>query len=190
MQSFEAYVSQLTPNLPDAARQAIAQVTHRQTFAKRTLLLRAGEVCTHFHYIERGLARVFYYRNDQEITAWFGFEGQIISAIDSFFTGQVSEYWIEMLEDSQVCSVSNAHIEWLFAQHPATERLGRLMITENYLRLDERMKLFAFHTAEERYARLLEQFPAILQRVPLHVIASYLGITQVTLSRIRASYRP
>lgn len=84
-----------------------------------------------------------------------------------------------------MCSVRNSDIERLYRDFPETERLGRLLITENYLRLDERMKLFAFHSAEERYELLLGQFPNILQWVPLSMIASYLGITPETLSRIR-----
>lgn len=188
MQSFFGYIDRLTPALSKEALAAIGEIAARRTVPRRTLLLRAGEICSNFYFIEKGLGRVFYYRNDQEVTAWFGFEGQVISAIDSFFTGFPSEYWIEILEESEVRVVGNQDIEWLFRHYPETERLGRLMITENYLRLDERMKLFAFHTAEQRYQLVLKQFPSILQRVPLHMIASYIGVTQVTLSRIRAEY--
>lgn len=188
MRPFFEYIRTLTPGLSDEAIQAIEKIASLRRFPKRTLLHRAGDVCPNFYFMEKGLGRVFYFRNEQEVTAWFGFEGQIISAIDSFFTGQPSEYWIEILEESQVRVVGNQDIEWLFRNYPETERLGRLMITENYLRLDERMKLFAFHTAEQRYQLLLRQYPEILQRVPLHLIASYIGVTQVTLSRIRAAF--
>ena len=132
---------------------------------------------------------MFYYKNDSEITAWFGFEGQTCSAIDSFFTGKPSDYWIELLEDSQVCTFKNGDIEQLYQAHPEFERIGRLMVIENYLRLDERMKSFAFCTAEERYHRLLNDVPEALQRISLTLLASYLGVTAVTLSRIRAEYK-
>jgi len=91
------------------------------------------------------------------------------------------------LENSIVWSLQYNKIEAVFQKHPVVERLGRLLITNNYLLLDERMKLFAFCTAEERYERLLIQIPDILQRVKLGQIASYLGISQEHLSRIRGS---
>ncbi|MDQ1087276.1 Crp/Fnr family transcriptional regulator [Siphonobacter sp. SORGH_AS_1065] len=188
MKSFLDYASAFMP-LSAESVQAIDQIAWRRNIPKRTILQRAGDICPYFHFIEKGVGRVYYYHNEQEITAWLGFEGQIISAIDSFFTGKPTDYWIEILEDAQICSICNTDIDWLFTHFPETERLGRLMITENYLRLDERMKLFAFHTAEQRYEILLRQFPDILQRVSLRYIASYLGITQVTLSRIRAEFR-
>ncbi|WP_159471011.1 Crp/Fnr family transcriptional regulator [Dyadobacter sp. 3J3] len=109
-----------------------------------------------------------------------------MSAIDSLFTGKPSQYNIEILEDSVVWSLQYHKIEPVFKKCPGVERLGRLLITNNYLLLDERMKLFAFCTAEERYERLLMQIPDILKKVKLGQIASYLGISQEHLSRIRA----
>ena len=185
MPDFLRTLAALTPLSPPALDR-IAAMAPPRLVPRRTLLHRGGEVCSHFHFLESGLARVFYYRDGVEVTAWFSFPGHIVSAIDSFFTGQPSQYWIETLEDSTLCSVRNADIDRLYRDFPETERLGRLLITENYLRLDERMKLFAFHTAEERYHLLLGQFHDILQRVPLGMIASYLGITPETLSRIRS----
>ena len=96
---------------------------------------------------------------------------------------------IEVLEDAKVWSLQYRKLEPVFEKHHEVERLGRLLVTHNYLLLDERMKLFAFCTAEERYERLLIQIPDILQRVKLGHVASYLGISQEHLSRIRAGYK-
>jgi hypothetical protein len=77
-------------------------------------------------------------------------------------------------------------IEKSFVQYPLLERLGRLMVTENYLLLDQRMKMLVFHSAEERYNNLLRDEPLALQKIPLNFLASYLNVTQETLSRIRS----
>ncbi len=184
MNYFINYLNQLTP-LPSESAEAINQITIHKRIPKHTLLLQNGNVCREFHFLESGLARVFYYKDGKEVTAWFASANQIVSAIDSLFTGNPSEYNIEILEDSVVWSLQYHKIEPVFEKYPGVERLGRLLITNNYLLLDERMKLFAFCTAEERYERLLLQIPDILQKVKLGQIASYLGISQEHLSRIR-----
>jgi len=188
MNHFIAYLNQIVPLTP-AVEEAINGITVFQTITKNTFLLRNGEVCKEFHFLEKGLARVFYYKDGKEITAWFASENQIASAIDSLFTGQPSIYNIEVLEDAKVWSLQYRKLEPVFEKHHEVERLGRLLVTHNYLLLDERMKLFAFCTAEERYERLLLQIPDILQRVKLGHVASYLGISQEHLSRIRRNYK-
>ena len=188
MNHFLNYLNQTVPLTP-AAEEAINGITVFRTLPKNTMLLRNGEVCHEFHFLEKGLARVFYYKDGKDVTAWFSSENHIISAIDSLFTGLPSMYNIEVLEDSQIWSLQYDRIEPVFEKHQQVERLGRLLVTQNYLLLDQRMKLFAFCSAEERYERLLLQIPDILQRVKLGQIASYLGISQEHLSRIRAGFR-
>jgi CRP-like cAMP-binding protein len=185
MNYFIRYLNQIVP-LPQEPAEAINQITSNRNLPKHTLLLQNGDVCKEFYFLEKGLARVFYYKDGKEVTAWFAAENQIVSAIDSLFTGAPSMYNIEVLEDSIIWSLQYHKIEPVFERFPVVERLGRLLITNNYLLLDERMKLFAFCTAEERYERLLLQIPGILQKVKLGQIASYLGISQEHLSRIRA----
>jgi CRP-like cAMP-binding protein len=188
MNYFINYLNQLVP-LPQESAEAINQITIQKILPKHTLLLQNGDVCKEFHFLEKGLARVFYYKDGKEVTAWFASGNQIVSAIDSLFTGKPSLYNIEILEDSIIWSLQYNRIEPVFEKFPGVERLGRLLITNNYLLLDERMKLFAFCSAEERYERLLHQIPDILQKVKLGQIASYLGISQEHLSRIRAGFR-
>lgn len=166
--------------------ESITRILSVHEFNKGDLLLKNGEVCKYCYLMERGIARVYYLKDGREVTAWFSAENGIISAIDSLFTGTPSEYNIEVLEDATVWALQYDQLKPLFDLYPVTERLTRLLITHNYLLLDERMKLFAFCTAEERYSRLLEQMPDIFKRVNLGYIASYLGISQEHLSRIRS----
>jgi CRP-like cAMP-binding protein len=188
MNAFLHYLNSFSP-LPDDVQQAIETITIKREMKGGELLFEQGAVCREFHYLESGIARVFYYKDGKEVTAWFASEGQIASAIDSLFSGNPSFYNIQVTEDSVLWSLQFDKIEPIFEQFPIVERLGRLMITQNYLLLDERMKLFAFCSAEERYEKLILQIPDIAQRMKLGYIASYLGISQEHLSRIRGSYK-
>ena len=175
--------------LNDDALTAIDAITVRRTVPRNTRLFEHGHVCHEFHFLEKGLARVFYYKDGKEVTAWFASENQLVSAIDSLFTSKPSSYNIEIIEDAVIWSLQFSKIEPVFEAFPVVERLGRLLITENYLLLDERMKLFAFCSAEERYERLRAQIPEVLMRVKLGHVASYLGISMEHLSRIRAGHK-
>ena len=188
MNAFIHHLSNIVPLSIDA-QIAINSITIHTKVPKNTLLLRNGDICKHFHFLGSGLARVFYYKDGKDITAWFAGANAIASAIDSLFTGKPSMYNIELLEESDIFSLHYAMLEPIFQAYPAVERVGRLLVTENYLLLDERMKMFAFCTAEERYDLLTTQFPNVMQRVKLGHIASYLGISQEHLSRIRGAVK-
>ncbi|CAN0358360.1 unnamed protein product [Phaeothamnion confervicola] len=188
MNAFINYLNTIV-ELPLSAQEAINKITVHRKVGKNTMLLAHGEICHEFHFLASGLTRVFYYKDGKEVTAWFATQGGIASAIDSLFSGAPSIYNIQTLEDSEIFSLQYRKLEPIFQDFPIVERLGRLMVTYNYLLLDERMKLFAFCTAEERYEKLIQQFPDIFQRTKLGHIASYLGITQEHLSRIRAVYK-
>lgn len=188
MDPFIFYLNSLV-NLPEDAQLAINNLTVNRKLPAGSTLLFNGDICREFHFLASGLARVFYYKDGKEVTAWFAAEWGIASAIDSLFSGKPSIYNIELLEDSDIYSFQYHQLELLVKQFPIIERLGRLVVTNNYLLLDERMKLYAFCTAEERYERLLQQLPDVFLRVSLKHIASYLGISQEHLSRIRGIYR-
>ncbi|WP_149243048.1 Crp/Fnr family transcriptional regulator [Dyadobacter sp. 32] len=185
---FLEFLNQIVP-LSDECRAAINDITIKRQVPKGSQLLNNGDVCREFHFIERGIARAFYYKDGKDVTAWFAAENQIISAIDSLFAGKPSMYNIEALEDSIIWSLQYGQIEPVFQAFPEVERLGRILVTKNYLLLDERMKSFVFSNAEGRYESLLEVVPGILNRTKLGHVASYIGVTQETLSRIRSSYK-
>jgi len=187
MSPFMNFLDHLTP-LDERTKNLVERSVRKRKAKKRELLQQAGTVCKQFHFIEKGVARVYYYKDDKEVTAWFAFEGMIVSCIDSLFTGNLTNYYIEMLEDSVLYTVQYDIIEKSFLDYPMLERLGRILITDNYLLLDQRVRLIVSHTAEERYNLLLQQAPQALQRIPLNYIASYLNISQETLSRIRGKY--
>ncbi len=172
--------------MSEVCKNEIEKITTQKVVQKGETILRNGEICTHFYLIESGFGRVFYYKDGKDVTAWFAKENMLISAIDSLFTGLTTDYNIEFLEDSIIWTLHYASLEPVFRLYPEVERIGRLLVTHNYLLLDERMKLFAFCNAEERYERLIKQMPDVFKRAKLGYIASYLGVSQEHLSRIRA----
>jgi CRP-like cAMP-binding protein len=156
------------------------------SYPKNHLLHVENKVCRHSYIIEKGAARIYHFKEGKDITSHFAFEGEAITAIDSLLQRKRSKYNIELLEDSTLYSVSYEAMENLYQKSIIHERYGRLFLQQVYVELVERMEDIQFHTAQERYDNLLIKQPHILQRVALKHIASYLGITQETLSRVRA----
>ena len=115
----------------------------------------------------------------------FAFEGWWISDLYSFFTQEPSTLNIEVLEDAELLTIDREQHQQLLAQVPRYETYIRLLYQNAYIALQRRVESTIGLTAEEKYVRLLDQYPTILQRMPLNLIASYLGVTPETLSRIR-----
>ena len=161
------------------------QIMHYQKYPKHHLLHESGTICNHFYIIISGMARVFHYKEDKDITCHFSAEQESITTIDSFIQRKKSKYNIEALEDLEVFAITHADLENLFESNPKYERFGRLFLQQIYIDLVERIDDLQLRTAQERYKTLLEKKPELFQRVSLKHIASFLSITPETLSRIR-----
>lgn len=164
---------------------ALQEIMVYQKFPKHHLLHEAGSICNHFHIIISGIARVFYFKEDKDITVHFSAEKESITTIDSLIQRKKSKYNIEALEDLEVFSVHINDMEKLFESNPKYERYGRLFMQQIYIELVERIDDLQLHTAQERYQTLLHKKPYLFQRVSSKHIASFLSITPETLSRIR-----
>jgi CRP-like cAMP-binding protein len=136
--------------------------------------------------LERGALRGFYTLDGKEITHWFGFENDFVTSFHSFITRQPAVENIQLLEGSILWALSKDKLTGLLNQYHDIERLLRIAYEKYYIRLEERYVNAQFKTATERYQNLLQQSPHLIERVPLGHIASYLGISQETLSRIRS----
>ena len=176
----------LVSPLSEEAQAALAEVTRFRHLPKNTVLLQIGNVSHHLHFIHRGLARVYYYKDDIDVTDYFAIEDQFIGAVASLFTGAPSAKGIQLLEDSDVYSLHIRDLERLCARFHEVERAGRKMAIFGFLESQARLESIQFLSARERYQELERTFPGLLNRGPLKYVASYLGITQVSLSRIRA----
>ncbi|WP_461053636.1 Crp/Fnr family transcriptional regulator [Spirosoma arcticum] len=173
--------------LTDADRAFVAEVAVRHDYPKHYLLMRAGEVCNYLYFVADGRARNFYYKDGRDVTTWFGTNGMFLTDLDSLINRQPSRFNIETLEPTGVYSVHHEKLAQLFERSHALERAGRLSTLDNFVILENRLFALQFHTAQERYTNFLRMFPGLINRVPLTHIASYLGITLETLSRVRAN---
>lgn len=154
--------------------------------SKNTILVNHKERCRNLFFIQKGLVRGYYYDEGKEITNWFAQEEEFATSFYSFITNEPSTETIEALEDCQLIQISSNDLQELYKKFPETERIGRIITENYYIKLEERFLNIQFRSAKERYQNLLLKNPSLLQRASLGQIATYLGITQETLSRIRA----
>ncbi|MFZ1527114.1 MAG: Crp/Fnr family transcriptional regulator [Ferruginibacter sp.] len=153
--------------------------------SKGAFLLEEGQVCRHLYFLESGCLRGYYNIDGREVTQWFGFENNFVTSFRSFTARTASVEYIQALEDAVLWAISYADFSNLLQAHPGIERFVRLMYEHYYIKLEERYSNAHFKTASERYEDLIRNYPHILQRIPLGHIASYLGISPETLSRVR-----
>jgi CRP-like cAMP-binding protein len=167
--------------------QAIADnFAHQQVF-KGELLLKAGQIADAYFFLEKGYMRAFAEDiNGNEVTTAFYIPGQMIFEVASFFNRTRSRENIQALSDCEGRFITYRQLNELFHALPEFREFGRSVLANGFATLKGRMLSTITETAEERYATLLRSNPDIFQHAPLKYIASYLGITDTSLSRIRA----
>ncbi|KYG71564.1 Crp/Fnr family transcriptional regulator [Roseivirga echinicomitans] len=156
---------------------------------KQSIVLKANRVESKLLFIKKGIVRAFVAQPEGEVTFWFGKEGDVVLSMKSYVKGLPAYESIELLEDSQLYEIQSERLQKLFDQDVHIANWGRKLAEQELIKTEERLISRQFKTASERYMELLNQNPDLLQRVLLKHIASYLGITQVSLSRIRSSIR-
>ena len=178
------YFKEFNP-LSKEAEKAIAEISDIITIKKNKDLQPIGHTCKTIYFITKGVARIYYFKDGIDITERFFFENSIIARVESLFTGKPSRKAIQVLEDAEIIAIDSARLFKLYDSYPEIERLFRKIFEAAYVETINRIEGMQFHSAEERYNALLTEAPNVLMRVPLKYVASYLGITQVSLSRIR-----
>ncbi|MBL7917880.1 MAG: Crp/Fnr family transcriptional regulator [Bacteroidia bacterium] len=169
-----------------ALREEINAVCEKTKLAKGTTIIEINTRCNDLFYIENGLIRGFYFIEDKEVTNWFAQQDEFATCFYSFIAQKPSFETIQAIEDCELIRIPHATLQKLYAKFPETERIGRIITENYYIKLEERLLSMQFKTAKERYQNLMETKPSLIQRAALGQIASYLGISQETLSRIRA----
>lgn len=173
-------------NIPVEVQDAFNAKIKREQHSKRTILLKKGQVCERLYFMEKGLARAYYIENEKELTSDIVIDGEILVSFGSF-VGQISSrIQIELLEDSTLYSISFDDLQYLYKTYPLLERIGRLIAEYHYQSMTNHAYMLRFDNSEVRYRKLVQNKPSIILRTPIGVIASYLGMTIETLSRIRA----
>jgi CRP-like cAMP-binding protein len=151
----------------------------------KTILLLEGEIATQMHFIKKGCLRMWFNKDGKDITFQFFFEGQSVASIDSFLSNQPSMFTLESIEPSTIISISKDNFQQLQQSIPKFKEGFQEIL---FQRLRNYAQLFLSRikdTPRERYEDLIENHPEIIKRIPQHYIASYLGITPISLSRIR-----
>ncbi len=173
--------------LPAPMQQRVNKEAITQNFNRKHLLLKPGETARRLYFIRSGFLRT-YFIDDQgkECTTWFLGKGEMMIPAYSFFTQKPSYEYIEVLQDCKLQSLSWNELNAYYADFPQGNLLGRIVTQKYYILSEERSVLLHTHNPELRYNRLLERHPNIEQQTTLTNVASYLGISRETLSRIRS----
>ena len=174
-------------NLTQEEKQLSRGFFTSKKLRKRQYLLQEGDVCKHIAFVEKGLLRSYAVDDKgNEHIAQFAFEGWWISDQYSFLTGEPSEYNIEAMEDCELLLLTKQAEEEMLEKIPKLERFFRLLLQSNLIATQKRLVSSLSQTAEERYNEFISACPTTLpRRIPQHMLASYLGVTPETISRIR-----
>ena len=153
---------------------------------KKQYLLQEGDVCKYTAFVEKGSLRSYSIdEKGNEHVIQFALESGWISDQYSLLTGEASLYNIDAIEDSELLLITHTSFEAMMSKVPPMEKYFRLLLQNNMIALHRRLVASLSLSAEEKYTKMVNAYPNIIQRVPQHMIASYLGITPETLSRIR-----
>lgn len=184
-ESFQNHVS-----LSDAEWEMCKSNFRPKRMLKRQFLLQEGDVCRELAFVEKGALYSYTVdsKGNQHVIR-FAFEGWWMANLQSFFTGNPTTLNIEVLEDSELLVLDRKYHKKLLDEIPAYERYHRIIIQNAYVALQQRAENALGLTAEEKYSRLIEQSPEFMNRVPLNLVASYLGVSPETLSRVRSNFR-
>ena len=172
----------------DRAVKELTQKFSKHQFAKRKVIIREGLLDRKVYFIEQGITRSYCYVDGREVTTWFSKEGDITFGLLDLYLGKPGFEYVETLEDTTAYSISIDDLNELYTKEIDIANWSRVIHQECLLSLQcsriDRLSL----SAADRYAKLVKQCPEVLLRVNLGYIASFLGITQPTLSKIRADF--
>ncbi len=158
-----------------------------QKYAKGEMILKEGDICRQFLYIDKGLVRQFYFKHGKEVTEHLGQEQTIVMCIESLFKEEPTKLQVEALEPTTVYALPKADLERVAMHNVNIQILYRKILEESLIISQIHADLVRFETAQDRYKKLCKLCPQVVLRAPLVYIASYLQMTPETLSRVRAS---
>ncbi|AZB25077.1 MULTISPECIES: Crp/Fnr family transcriptional regulator [Bacteroidota] len=180
---FLGSIHSMSPEL----RAALFSNTYLQKVNKKHILLDIDEIQKSLFFIVKGVVRSYYLDSfGKDTTSWILFEGDLAISVYSFFSQKRSFEVLETVEDSSLLVLSHEKLMELYHSFPEFNYIGRILTETYYIKAEEKANELRVFSATERYLHLLEKYPNIIARIPLGMISSYLGITQSTLSRIRA----
>jgi CRP-like cAMP-binding protein len=176
--------------MPLALSQQISAYLKVEKLPKKHLLVRQGEVSRKIYFIARGFSRSFFHdREGREHTLRFSGKMDLLVSVYSFYTLEPACESIELLEDSTLISMTWDQLQSIYGEYPEFNYHGRILTERYYVQSELRAVIIRTKKLQDRYQLFLKHFPTVIKRAPLGQIASFLNITQETLSRIRAVKR-
>jgi len=169
----------------DAELELVMKYFEHKNIKKKTILLKAGDTAQELYFIVSGCMRLFYEKDGADISAYFFTDMMFAGAYDSFASRQPSRHSIETSEDCQILTISYKGWQQLFIELPKMSGFVLKIIEDRFISLHKLYTSLILDTPEERFINLQNERPDILQRIPQHQIATFLGVTPVSLSRIR-----
>jgi CRP-like cAMP-binding protein len=173
-------------SVPENLRQELLKRVQLHSFKRNEVIQPADKVCKRTYLVKKGLLRIYFSKDDKIITDGFAAENEWMTSAYSFMRAVADQYEIATIEPTQAYSLSLEDLMYLFEHFHEMERFGRIVMSMQFIQQSERLSSIRFTTPKEKYEHFCNTYKYILGRVPLGMIASYLGITQETLSRVRA----
>ena len=170
----------------DASIQLLTSKMERKEFPKKHLLIKGGIINKNYYFIEKGLTRSYCIINGEEATTWFSKEGELAFSMLSVYENKPGFEYVDLLEDAIVYAISIDKLNELYKTNIEIANWSRTIHQKAFLDLEYRHIALATQSAKERYTNFTKESSDLFKRVKLGYIASFLGVTQVTLSRLRA----
>lgn len=185
---FQSFIQKIVPEISEPELKNFSSKARKLELKKGELFVKEGEVCQQLLFIHKGLFRYYLLHEGNDFVKDFAIDTQnpFCTAYTSFMLQKPSEIWIEALEHSLVWSWDKSDVLSLFKNHPLWVRFAKLMADQLFYRKEKKEIELLKCSAETRYLHFLVDFPGVSQRIPQYHIASYLGITPESLSRIRS----
>ena len=178
------FLSQISP-LSAEIKKFISTHTYLKKVPKGKYLLKAGEVCSDYYFIAKGVLRSFLKFGNKEITVWINPEDEITTAIRSMSNQKVADEYIQVIEDAELIVIPFEVLQNFYETFPEMNRVGRILLQHYYAASEERVYICRIPNAEARYKHFVDSRPELANRISLKYVASYLGMTLETLSRLR-----
>jgi CRP-like cAMP-binding protein len=169
--------------------QFLLKNVYRCNAPKGKFLVRNGEVCDCIYFIKKGMLRGFIQEGHREITTWFALENELVAAIRTFVDNMPTKENIQAIEDCEMLAMKITDLDKLYQKFPSFNIVGRKVMEIYYVLAENRAYITRLHDAEKKYELFLQLYAHIANRVQLTYIASFLGITIETLSRVRSKKR-
>ncbi|MFC5408412.1 Crp/Fnr family transcriptional regulator [Larkinella bovis] len=167
-------------------KTAFEHIIHPRVLAANERYVQAGDRCTTIAFIEKGCGRLFYEIDGWEVSKEFVFENSLLGSFVGFFTQKPSNVNVATLEETHILELNYEDVMQLCRTYPTWQRFATLLLQDQLMRVERREASLLKDSPEDRYRRLLEEHPKVLNRIPADFVASYLGITPETLSRYRS----